>query len=544
MTQLLHAHSRVMHWALQGGTRACPCACGRPLTGDSQELARVIPHLHDNWCRTTAMEPLLRLGRTLATLRSIRGLSVDEAASQAGLDSHQLREAEAGRVTESVRECLAKYYGLDVESLVEGLAIPALDQDVTATVFLLHGANQDFAPADWSVLERAMQSARLYATRTTQGRNGVRERQGFLPVRPAGPLRRDAAMQGHKLARQVRARLQLGGEPLGDLRPLIEERLGVVVVVDALATLNLRAASILDVARVGAAAVLSNRDEARERNPLLNRVYLAHELCHLLFDPGAPGCVQIALDDQPQGRRSSSLLESRAKGFAAEFLLPRMGVEALLGSRSSPESSRARARALVERATEHFGTPWEITARHLGNLRFLTEGIAGEIVQEGGPQLTADTTTLPSSGQPPFSLSVFGSQANTPSAPSDTPPQFVLEARALGNTLAVHFIEELLASTYAEVQAGRPRAATDLLLERLDALLGGNELERAQLLLERLDVKKTPPEVLTAVLSLVRHAREALGHTWDPFFKRAMHALEDPWGVSEERRRRIEARLG
>lgn len=209
------------------------------------------------------METLTKLGQTLATLRSIRGLSLDEAATQSGLASGELREAEAGRVTPEVREGLAKFFGLDAELLSEGIATPAPEKASSGTVFLFHGASQDFDPADWGVLEHAMQSARVFSTRTKRGLDGLKERLAFLPLRPVGPQRRDAAKQGHRLARQVRARLALHGEAVGDFRALLEERLGVVVLVDTLSTVDLRAASILDVGRVGAAALLSDADELR-----------------------------------------------------------------------------------------------------------------------------------------------------------------------------------------------------------------------------------------------------------------------------------------
>ncbi|NNB89469.1 ImmA/IrrE family metallo-endopeptidase [Corallococcus exiguus] len=487
------------------------------------------------------MEPLLHLGRTLASIRSIGGLSLEEAAVEAGVTVSALRDAEQGVLAPGVADALAGFYGLDAEALAGGQVITATGAETSAKVFLFHGPHQDFDPADWGMLNRALQFGRLYATRAS--RNGLIDRHSFIPVPPAGPLPRDAAKQGHRLARLVRSRLQLGGAPLGDLRVLIEERLGIVVLVEPFETLNLRAASIIDAARTGAAIVLSEDDNVRRRTPALNRVYLAHELSHLLFDPGEPGRVQIALDDNPQGYSKGSLLESRARGFAAELLLPKDGVERLLGMPRGEEASMAQARGLVKQAVEHFGTSWQISVWHLKNLGFMGDRVANELAQEWRRGAATDTTTLPEPRSCPRGLAVADA-AVIPAMPTESLPDFVREARRIGSELATAWVDAILAEAYTAAAEERPLEATDLLFERLDALFSGKDDMRARLLLNRLDPARLAPEVLTALLPLASHGRNMLGETWTQFCARSLQVLETHWHFSAERRQRLLARLG
>lgn len=103
--------------------------------------------------------------------------------------------------------------------------------------------------------------------------------------------------------------------------------------------------------------------------------------------------------------------------------------------------------------------------------------------------------------------------------------------------------EHLLRLAYAEVEAGRPIAATNLLMDHLDALISGDQIERAVILLERLDPSRLPPRVLTALLSLTFPARNVLGDARTRLFDRCKAAFEETWKVPAERRARIEARL-
>jgi hypothetical protein len=490
------------------------------------------------------MEPLRHLGHTLAALRSIAGVGIGDLVPMARLSAKEIEEAEQGLVSASVRGSLTSLFGLSPDELLYALARPS-EGHAELTVFLLHGAFQDFDATDLGALDRAMRAARLLCTASDQARQGVRRRLAFVPVPVAGPLPRDAARQGYKLARRLRSELGLDDAPIDDIRALAELQLGAAVVVGELTTTDLRAASVLDAGRGGAALLLSSSDASRVHNPLLTRVYVAHELCHLLFDPARPGRVQIALDSMPHGPSSPSLHESRAKGFAAELLLPRQGVERVLGCRGTFVDSVSRARDLVTRTAAAFGTPWELSCYHLKNIDIISEQVVGELIQAGPGSQPVWATTLPEAGQLPLSL---GNLVAAPpiwaakTVPGDV-PDYVLHARVM----AAHEIEShgeaVLAGAYAEHQRGRPIAATDLLAERLDGWLSGGQLDRVTWVLEHLDAEHVPPEALTAALSVTRPAKVSLGEARRKFFERVMSSLEHTWHLPQDQRARIAQRL-
>lgn len=492
------------------------------------------------------MEYLRKLGRALQALRAIRGLGIREAAGAAGLAPADIQDAEAGRGTRACRERLASFYGVDVDDLMER-TVSIASGNGSATVFLLHGPLQDFDAADLDVLDRAMRAGRILATRVAAGRQGLHTRRELMPVPPAGPLPRDAAIQGHKLARRLRAHLGLDKDRIGDVRDLLEARLGVAVTVDAMASMDLRAAAILDAERVSAAAVLAANDDSRKRNPTLARVFLAHELCHLAFDPGAPGLVQIALDDHPQSQagRNTSLLESRAKGFAAELLIPKAGLMETLGPPRA-EGSIAAARRMVKDTAEHFGTPNEIATWHLKNLGFITDEAAFELVADKTALSAASIDTrLPEPGAMPICIETHAEARGTWALPDDSleVPEPVRQVRMIAQEENEGFLRAILEAACDEIARDLPIAATDRLAERLDTLLLAGDFGLAGTLLERIDVMFFPPQVLTGVLTTTAPAREPLGGAYRSFRDRVLAALESTWKLPPERRERIARRF-
>lgn len=72
--------------------------------------------------------------------------------------------------------------------------------------------------------------------------------------------------------------------------------------------------------------------------------------------------------------RSTHANEQRARGFAAELLLPRAGLNKLLGL---PRGVREQQTAveMVVAAMDHFGASWQITANHLCNHGFVDRSL-------------------------------------------------------------------------------------------------------------------------------------------------------------------------
>lgn len=499
------------------------------------------------------MERRQRTGSWFATLRNLRGLSIAEAARAASLSVEDVEAAEWGTLTESTTTALSSLYGLSPkELLIEALVRP--EQSDGMTVFLLNTANQDFRAADLRPLERSLRAARIFAALSPGAPRSIGRRMMFVQTPVAGPLPRDAAKQGYALADRVRTELGLGHAPLTDLRKLLEDRLAIAVMVDELRTHDLRAASVLDAGRTAAAVLLSSVDGARDRNPRLARVYLAHELAHLLFDRARPGCVQIALDDcldigdeSRRGSAATALMESRAKAFAAELLLPRAGVVDLLGRRLSPEASVQTAVQMVLTAAEHFGTPWEIAVYHLTNLKFIDHELKSELIDEWPTRGESIATSLPVSGAAPLCFEGVSDAVriwNELDVLDSAAPPFVAGAVATARRAAHAAVSDVLERAYADADAGRVIAATDPLVWRLDRWLAGGEFEQVSRVLAELDVTRLPPPVLTAVLTLTSHAKEPLGGAHTRFLDRVLLALEGKWGFPPERRAKLAARLG
>lgn len=496
------------------------------------------------------MSEMHQLGEALRRLRILKGVSREACAAAAHLSKDAVAAAEGGTVTPEVVSALAAVFGVNSEDFSGGTVQP--DRDDAFTVFMLHGPTPGFDRGDLGALSRAMMAARLVATEAACGRDGQARRLQFMPTPPRGPLPRDAARQGYLLARQVRASLSLGGKPLGDMRKLLEETFGIAVLVDSLQSMDLRACSALDVGRASAAAILAVDDESRARNPLLARVYLAHELCHLLFDPARPGSVQIAIDHQPHGSDSShqtishvSLLESRAKGFAAEVLIPNEGVIALLGSYSSPTDDVGEATEAVARVARRFKTPWEIAAWHLKNLGFIARSIVSEIRPRTRDR-RRDVTELPEVNTLPLCLRHRGgARAQLAACLGDDVAmgRHTAKAAQQSEQVAHDALTELLTRALQEVDRGHPLAAGDIIVGHLDGLLSAGAFDRAAEVLRRIDVDKFPSNVLTGVLSLTWHGKAELGEARSKFYDRAMRALDVTWGLSNERREKISARL-
>jgi IrrE N-terminal-like domain len=490
------------------------------------------------------MEKLSHLGSALRQLRELAGLGIDSCAAKVNLRPDELRRAEEGFLGAEIIERLAALFGMQREELESGALVQAQER---GTVFLLQGSYQDFNAEDLAVLCAAMNEGRIMSALDGGAASfALRRRLQFMPVRVAGPNPKDAAQQGHKLARLVRSRLGLGAGDIGDIRELLEDKLGIAVRVDDLVSLNLRAASIVDANRSAAAAVLAASHPERERNPLLARVYLAHELGHVLFDPAAPGTVRLALEDLSVEARGNgritddALLESRAKGFAAELLLPFEGLRSLLGV---PQQilNISLARSMVNKARETFGTPFEIAARHLTNLGFLHSELWENALRQPLSPIQGHETRLPQAREGSLRLRslVAGGQANIANDAADVLASRARESAAHASARA---LDELIEKSLIAAQEKRVLAATDLLVEQLDDLLTANELNLAGVLLDKVDPNRFPPPVLTGLLTVISHAPDEINRA--RFRARVWDALRTTWTWDEVRITSLQARLG
>jgi hypothetical protein len=495
------------------------------------------------------------VGRALARLRSLGGLTRDACAARAGLSVEALDAAERGEALEPMQR-LATFHGVDPEEIFEAQVVPLADP-AGATVFLLHGPYQDFGADDLTPLARALYGARaLTALDLKTGGRRTAKRLSMRPMPCAGPLPRDAARQGYRLADRLRTDLGLGGDPAPDLRVLCEDLLGIAVSRAPFTTSALRAASILDADRSAAAAVLSSVDPELVSNPRLVRVCLAHELCHLLFDPATAGCVQVALDDRDTvGRRAKTsplaLRESRAKGFAAEFLIPRKGVAALLGERTDATTDAVEARRRIGAVRERFDTPWEIATLHLGNLGWIDRSLTGAIRRDPEPGVATPPPPLGSDDElSPLVQQLLAEKSATldvvtPAAAVDAtqPPAWLPASRSHAQELRAKCVDPCVERARQALAAGRPRAAAFAIGERLDGYLLDGAFNAAADLLRDIDAREFPRPVLTAALLATRPVPESLRAEREAFVTRALDALRTHWNLAEPEVADIEARL-
>ncbi len=332
------------------------------------------------------------IARALTKARAARPL--DELSEAADVSRQTIALAEAGRpaLTTAQLARLADALHVDVAALYRGEVV----RRESPSIFFRHQSYHDFSAADLPVLDRALEQGR--ALRYLSDRLA----QPAPPVfehRKVGRLRgKRAAAQGYALARRVRVEMGMPTACALDLVRLLEEVFRVAVVHETLSSARVVASSV----RVpeGAAIVLNALDSVRLRNPVVGSVHLAHELCHVLFDPSEGGLNFVYdLDDDSD----ASGLEQRARGFAAEFLLPWQGLFQMEGE---PQGlvSRQAAESLIRRVRSHFGTPQTITTNHLVNHGYIHPSMR-EALADMSPEVVGDfAPALPPVGEPSAEL--------------------------------------------------------------------------------------------------------------------------------------------
>lgn len=338
---------------------------------------------------------LTEIARIVRDERVARGLSAVELASLANVRPERLEALEQGKPSVSTVDLdrLADTLELDPVALADGHRV----EGISPAVFLRQASAgyQDFHPDDARVFARALAQGKvLFSLRDEEAKANL---ASFGTVEVVEGPDNATAKQGYDLAQRVRASLGRDNEPLEDMRALLEDQFGIAVVQAPLATKRLPAAAARCAGRQGAVVVLNANDEERQRNPLLDRVHLAHELCHILFDPKDTG-VQLVIETEGK----EDLLEQRARAFAAEFLVPSDSFAELLQGKDLATNAGARQAAI--RIRERFRVPWEVTIRQLENHERVTKARAEELLAGGPGFYPRLVTKLPSAGQPSLGL--------------------------------------------------------------------------------------------------------------------------------------------
>jgi Zn-dependent peptidase ImmA (M78 family) len=308
---------------------------------------------------------IARIGEVVARVRVRRGLATAELAARIERDVDIIERLEAGQpgVTTTQLDAIAAALGIDSGALRRGEEI---ERPVPSVFLLHHQEMQDFRDEDLAILDDAIEQARDLCALGRVLRELDATWPGATFKRSAAPHDASdaAARHGYQLATELRRRLQRATEPLRDLRAVAEEELAVVVLRRRLSTRGACAVKAGD-----AAAIVLNG--SAHQFDARTRAAIAHELCHVLHDPDREG-VHVVLDLETD--RNAHANEQRARGFAAELLLPRAGLNGLFGV---PRDVREQAAAveMVTGAMDHFGASWQITANHLCNHGFVDRSL-------------------------------------------------------------------------------------------------------------------------------------------------------------------------
>lgn len=273
------------------------------------------------------------VGRTLKERREQLGLPLRSLASKTGLTTEVIEALEASK-RRPIREyeALAAVLGLDErlissrthrsgnDRLVVRLRRLADDRDALQPAGVVA-----LAEAAWVAMTQLRLEDTLGVERTARSFESSSDYGG--PWRPAFEV-------GYDLADGFRARLGLGDAPIESMRDLVERQLAIPVVQAALGE---RIAGATVRADNGRRAIVLNI-QGKNADASVRRSTLAHELCHLLFDPDQH-LLDLRVDEYAEldarADQRTDRVEQRANAFAVQLLAPQRAAVDLYGSASS-----------------------------------------------------------------------------------------------------------------------------------------------------------------------------------------------------------------
>jgi Zn-dependent peptidase ImmA (M78 family)/transcriptional regulator with XRE-family HTH domain len=271
-----------------------------------------------------AKEPYRSINAQLDRL----GLSLSETARKVGWSNVDVRQFEQRRqVPFRALERMAQ--GIDLDENKLGIVADA-GADNQLSVRLKKSRKDDpkrftvntvlaLTEAAWTI-RKQMELAVLIGESPRKAVSGL----GFLPSNDYGSRLSPDYKKGYELAGETRKLLGLSAhEPVSSLKELIEKKLSVPVIQ-------------MDLHHEFAGATVASGDDrglvinlqGDNRNPHVQRMTMAHELGHLLWDPDqklnklrVDRYDEIGLDVAAEGQ-APDRVERRANAFAVEFLAP------------------------------------------------------------------------------------------------------------------------------------------------------------------------------------------------------------------------------
>ena len=196
---------------------------------------------------------------------------------------------------------------------------------------------------------------------------------------------------GYELAGDARERLGLETKPVDSMRDLVERRLGIPIVQVELPN-EIAGATISSQGQRGIVLNIKGRNS----NVWVRRATLAHELAHILFDPGEQ-LKNLRVDRYDELERNAErgpelpdFVEQRANAFAIEFLAPSEAIKSLI-----PSAGQVSAKSIAD-VMSVFGIGQAAALYHVGNAWFGQAELPSRLakVEPAADQQAAEDLTL------------------------------------------------------------------------------------------------------------------------------------------------------
>jgi Zn-dependent peptidase ImmA (M78 family)/transcriptional regulator with XRE-family HTH domain len=297
--------------------------------------------------------------KTFFERRKLLGFTKKLVASAAKVSVSEVEDCEDEETRSSIRalEKIAQVLGLD-ERLISSAPGAGGDPDlgirlktISGLPFLSRESISYLAEAAW-IIRAQFHLAKLL------------DRPDAIPasIQPDGnygDALYPAWEHGYYLAEKTREILKIGSEtPILSLRELVEG-LGIPVILTSLPA-NVAGATV---ATNGYRGIVLNAS-GHNSNPWVRRATLAHELAHLLWDPGEH-LMSVRIDEyssieDPGRTPAEEFVEARANAFGVNFLAPTKTVERIYRTAPSAEDG-------LREVMETFGISFTAARFHVWN---------------------------------------------------------------------------------------------------------------------------------------------------------------------------------
>jgi transcriptional regulator with XRE-family HTH domain len=297
------------------------------------------------------------------------GLTLDSVAQGAGIDRANVEKAESHTrdIPIATLERIAFRLGLN-EKLLAFHENAGADEDLGVRLKTLQYARSELPSLSAGTVLGFAEAASIVRVQSRlQEWLGLRTlSQEFETSADYGSSVNPAWRVGYRLAGEARSRLQLGEAPVESMRELIEETLGIPVIQVRLPEFIAGATIATQNSQGGSVRGVVLNTVGDNSNVWVRRATLAHELCHLLYDP-ADRLENLRVDSyvrnssDPQSA-DSDYIEQRANAFAIAFLAPLEQVRRMV---EPPIQSEAVAQVM-----QTFGISYTAARYHVVNAHY------------------------------------------------------------------------------------------------------------------------------------------------------------------------------